>query len=133
MKQNADAAGIQWTQENDPRITTVGRWMRLLRFDEIPQLWNVFKGEMSLIGPRPEQPEFVRQLEAVIPYYAVRHTVSPGLTGWAQVNYRYGSTVDDASHKLEYDLYYIKNMSPLLDAKILLRTIGVVLLAEGAR
>ena len=133
MCRNAESQGAQWAKKEDPRVTRVGRWIRLLRIDEIPQLVNVFRGEMSLIGPRPERPEFVKELEKVIPYYGVRHSVPPGVTGWAQVNYPYGASVEDALHKLEYDLYYIKNMSLLLDIKILLRTIGVVLLGEGAR
>lgn len=133
MHQDAEAQGARWAEEGDPRVTRVGRWLRLSHMDEIPQLWNVFKGDISLVGPRPERPEFVGELEAKIPYYFVRHSVQPGITGWAQVNYRYGSSVEDAMHKLEYDLYYIKNMSILLDLKILLRTIGVVFLGEGAR
>lgn len=133
MVANAEAHGPQWASKKDARITRVGRWIRLFRIDEVPQLWNVFKGEMSLVGPRPERPNFVKKLDALLPYYAVRHSVSPGLTGWAQVNYPYGASVEDALHKLEYDLYYIKNMSILLDIKILLKTIGVVLLGEGAR
>jgi sugar transferase (PEP-CTERM system associated) len=133
MRVGAEVLGAQWGVRRDPRVTRVGRWIRLFRIDEIPQLWNVFKGDMSLIGPRPERPEFVEMLEGQIPYYSVRHVVRPGLTGWAQVNYPYGASLEDALHKLEYDLYYIKNMSLFLDLKILLRTIGVVLLGEGAR
>jgi len=119
--------------EKDPRITRVGKWGRRLRIDELPQLINVFRGEMSLIGPRPERPEFVRQLEEKVPYYYLRHSVRPGITGWAQVNCRYGASVEDSRFKLEYDLYYVKNMSLLLGLKILLRTIGVVLFGQGAR
>jgi len=133
MCANAEAQGAKWAQKRDPRITRVGRWLRIFRIDELPQIWNVFKGEMSLVGPRPERPEFVRELNRQIPYYTVRHTVPPGITGWAQVQYPYGASLEDALRKLEYDLYYIKNMSILLDLKILLRTIGVVLLGEGAR
>ncbi len=133
MRADAEALGAQWAVRRDPRVTRVGRWIRLFRIDEIPQLWNVFKGDMSLIGPRPERPEFVEMLESQIPYYSVRHVIRPGLTGWAQVNYPYGASLEDALHKLEYDLYYIKNMSIALDLKILLRTIGVVLMGEGAR
>ncbi|GKT10550.1 sugar transferase [Desulforhabdus sp. TSK] len=133
MVEDAEAQGAQWAVKGDARVTRVGRWIRLFRIDEIPQLWNVFKGEMSLIGPRPERSNFVKKLETVIPYYAVRHSVPPGVTGWAQVNYPYGASVEDAVHKLEYDLYYIKNMSILLDLKIFLKTIGVVLLGQGAR
>lgn len=130
---NAEVNGAVWAKKSDPRVTRVGGIIRVLRIDELPQLWNIFRGEMSLIGPRPERPEFVRELSANIPYYNIRHSVLPGITGWAQVNYRYGASVEDALHKLEYDLYYIKNMSILLDLKIILRTIGVVLFGEGAR
>ena len=133
MRSNAEENGAVWAGEKDSRITRVGKWIRLLRIDELPQLINVFRGEMSLIGPRPERPEFVRQLSEKIPYYFLRHAVRPGITGWAQVNYRYGASVEDARYKLEYDLYYIKNMSLLLDLKIILRTIGVVLFGQGAR
>lgn len=133
MFENAEAKGVKWASRRDPRVTRVGRWIRLLRIDEIPQLWNVFKGEMSLIGPRPERPEFVKELDKMIPYYSVRHCVTPGVTGWAQVNYPYGASVEDSLHKLEYDLYYIKNMSILLDLKIALKTVGVILLGDGAR
>jgi len=122
-----------WAEKVDPRVTRVGKWIRLLRIDELPQLYNVFRGEMSLIGPRPERPEFIQELEKQIPYYGFRHSVRPGITGWAQVNYGYGASVEDALRKLEYDLYYIKNMSLLLDFKIILKTIGVVLFGQGAR
>ncbi len=130
---DAEKHGAKWAQKNDSRVTRVGKWIRLFRIDELPQIWNVFTGDMSLVGPRPERPEFVRDLEAQIPYYCVRHTVTPGITGWAQIKYQYGASVDDSLRKLEYDLYYIKNMSLLFDLKILLRTVGVVLLGEGAR
>jgi lipopolysaccharide/colanic/teichoic acid biosynthesis glycosyltransferase len=133
MVQDAETKGAVWTEKEDPRVTRVGKWIRLLRIDEIPQLYNVFRGEMSLIGPRPERPEFTRELEKQIPYYGIRHTVRPGITGWAQVNYRYGASAEDSLHKLEYDIYYIKNMSIFLDIIILLKTIGVVLFGEGAR
>ncbi|MGA7490915.1 MAG: sugar transferase [Syntrophobacteraceae bacterium] len=133
MTYNAEEHGAKWAQKKDPRVTRVGRVIRLCRIDEIPQLWNVFKGDMSLVGPRPERPEFVDVLDSQIPYYSVRHTVAPGITGWAQINYPYGASIDDALKKLEYDLYYIKNMSILLDLKILLKTVGVVLLGQGAR
>lgn len=133
MRQDAETNGAQWAQIKDPRVTRVGRIIRFLHLDELPQLWNIFRGDMSLIGPRPERPEFVRQLEAKIPYYVARHSVAPGVTGWAQVNYPYGASDEDAQNKLEYDLYYIKNMSLLLDLKIMLRTIGVILLGQGAR
>ena len=133
MVENAEQRGVVWAKQNDKRVTRVGKVLRLLRIDEIPQLFNVFRGEMSLIGPRPERPEFVKELETQILYYTVRHTVRPGITGWAQVNYRYGASVEDALRKLEYDLYYIKNMSLLLDLKIMLKTIGVVIFGQGAR
>ncbi|MFH1336263.1 MAG: TIGR03013 family XrtA/PEP-CTERM system glycosyltransferase, partial [Candidatus Zixiibacteriota bacterium] len=133
MCQNAEDCGAVWCKEKDHRVTRVGKWIRLLRIDEIPQLYNVFRGEMTLIGPRPERPEFIQELEKQIPYYGIRHSVRPGITGWAQVNYRYGASVEDALRKLEYDLYYIKNMSLFLDLKIILKTIGVVLFGQGAR
>jgi sugar transferase (PEP-CTERM system associated) len=133
MTYNAEEQGAIWAQKKDPRVTRVGRFIRISRIDEIPQIWNVFKGDMSLVGPRPERPEFVNVLDSQIPYYSVRHTVTPGITGWAQINYPYGASIDDALRKLEYDLYYIKNMSIFLDLKILLKTVGVVLLGQGAR
>lgn len=133
MHSNAEENGAVWTGKQDSRITRVGKWIRLLRIDELPQLINVFRGEMSVIGPRPERPEFIELLREKIPYYCLRHAVCPGITGWAQVNYRYGASVEDARFKLEYDLYYIKNMSLLLDVKILLRTVGIVLFGQGAR
>jgi sugar transferase (PEP-CTERM system associated) len=122
-----------WTAANDARITRVGRMMRRARIDEIPQLLNVLKGEMSFVGPRPERPEFVAMLSEQIPFYAVRHSVKPGLTGWAQVRYSYGANVEQSIRKLEYDLYYVKNHTLLLDLVILLETVRVVLLGEGAR
>jgi exopolysaccharide biosynthesis polyprenyl glycosylphosphotransferase len=133
MRFDAEAGGVQWAQKHDARITRVGRWIRVFRIDELPQLWNIFKGDMSVVGPRPERPEFVHELETAIPYYSARHTVRPGLTGWAQVNFPYGASVEDSLRKLEYDLYYVKNMSIFLDFQILLKTVGVVLLGEGAR
>ena len=133
MREDAEDGGVRWASENDPRVTKLGKWLRLTHIDELPQLWNVFMGDMSLIGPRPERPEFVKLLQDEVPYYFVRHSVRPGLTGWAQVNYRYGASVEDAWHKLECDLYYVKNMSFFLDVRIFLRTIGVVLLGDGAR
>jgi len=133
MYNDAEKNGAVWAQENDPRVTRVGRWLRKLRIDELPQLWNVQKGVMSLIGCRPERKEFVDKLEQIIPYYYIRHTIKPGITGWAQINYPYGANIEDAVQKLEYDLYYIKNMSLLLDTKIFLKTIGVVLFGQGAR
>jgi sugar transferase (PEP-CTERM system associated) len=133
MQVNAESNHAVWAQKRDPRVTRVGKWIRLFRIDELPQLWNVFMGDMSLVGPRPERPEFVRELETKIPYYNVRHTVQPGITGWAQVKYPYGASIEDALRKLEYDLFYIKNMSIVFDMKIMLRTLGVVILGEGAR
>jgi sugar transferase (PEP-CTERM system associated) len=133
MIEEAETNGAVWAESNDPRITPIGRWLRTTRIDELPQLINVLKGDMSLVGPRPERPEFVRDLEKEIPYYYIRHTVKPGITGWAQIMYPYGATREDAQNKLEYDLFYIKNMSLLLDVKILCRTIGVMLFGEGAR
>jgi exopolysaccharide biosynthesis polyprenyl glycosylphosphotransferase len=125
--------GAVWATENDPRVTPAGRWLRRLRIDELPQLYNVLRGDMSLVGPRPERPEFVKILVEKIPYYAHRHTVKPGVTGWAQVNYKYGNTIEDTATKLEYDLYYIKNVSLTLDLVIMFHTIKIVLLSRGAR
>jgi sugar transferase (PEP-CTERM system associated) len=134
MVQDAEAhTGPVWAADRDPRITRVGYWLRKMRLDEFPQLWNVFKGEMSFIGPRPERPHFVAELQKKIPYYAERHSIKPGITGWAQVCYPYGSTIEDAEEKLQYDLYYVKNMSGFLDVDILLSTIRVVLFGKGAR
>ena len=133
MKNNAEINGATWTLENDIRITRVGKTIRRLRLDEIPQMWNVLRGDISFIGPRPERPEFVKLLKEDIPYYSLRHSVKPGITGWAQVNYGYGSSKDDALEKLKYDFYYIKNKSLLLDFHIMLRTIKVVLFGSGAR
>jgi len=123
--------GPVWAQENDQRVTPVGRVMRRLRFDEIPQFVNVLRGEMSIIGPRPERPFFVEQLEKDIPYYSLRFSAKPGLTGWAQVNYRYGASVEDAHTKLQYDLYYIQEMSAFLDLVILLKTFQTILFRPG--
>ncbi|MGV0027886.1 exopolysaccharide biosynthesis polyprenyl glycosylphosphotransferase [Phormidesmis priestleyi] len=131
MYQDAEIRGAQWAQERDPRITRVGHWLRLLRIDELPQIWNVLRGEMSLIGPRPERPEFDTKLAAEIPYYDVRYWVKPGITGWAQVMYPYGASVEDAYQKLAYDLYYIKNYSLWLEWAIAVKTIRVVLLGKG--
>ena len=134
MVDGAEAiSGPVWATKKDPRITRVGRWLRKTRLDEFPQIINVLKGEMSFIGPRPERPHFVAQLQQRIPYYAQRHTVRPGITGWAQVRYQYGATIGDAEEKLQYDLYYIKNMSLFLDVLILLSSIQVVLSGRGAR
>lgn len=133
MREDAEKDGAIWASKNDSRITSFGRFIRKTRIDELPQLWNVLKGDMSFIGPRPERMTFVKDLKKSIPYYGLRHTVKPGLTGWAQVSYPYGASVDDARQKLEYDLYYIKNMSILLDIHIIFKTIGVVLFPKGAR
>ncbi|MEM6614306.1 MAG: sugar transferase [Cyanobacteria bacterium P01_C01_bin.72] len=131
MYQNAESKGIQWAKEKDPRITKIGSFIRLTRIDELPQLWNVFKGEMSLVGPRPERPEFDLQLREQIPYYDVRYLVKPGITGWAQVCYPYGASVEDAYQKVAYDLYYIKNYSLLMDLAIAFKTLRVVVLGKG--
>lgn len=134
MRQNAEQAGVpQWAQQNDSRVTRVGQVIRKLRIDELPQIINVLKGEMSFVGPRPERPYFVQQLASQIPFYLNRHTVKPGITGWAQIRYPYGSSVDDAMHKLQYDLYYAKNHSLFLDLIILFQTVQVVLFGKGAR
>lgn len=134
MRADAEAdTGPAWASDQDPRITRVGYFLRTTRLDEIPQLWNVFRGDMSLIGPRPERPEFIEWLKKEIPYYNLRHTVRPGITGWAQVRYKYGSSIEDAREKLRYDLFYIKNMSPGLDALILFETIKTILWGRGAK
>jgi sugar transferase (PEP-CTERM system associated) len=134
MSQNAEArTGAVWAKRNDPRITPLGRWLRLSRLDELPQLFNVIRGEMALIGPRPERPEFVEVLKQQIPYYGQRHCVKPGITGWAQINHKYGDTVEDSLIKLEFDLYYIKNLAVSLDSYIMFHTIKTMLLAKGAQ
>lgn len=133
MRQDAEKNGAVWASAHDARVTRFGRFIRKVRIDELPQLINVLKGDMSFIGPRPERMAFVRELKKTIPYYGLRHTVKPGLTGWAQVCYPYGATEEDARRKLEYDLYYIKNMSLLLDIHIIFKTVGVVLFPKGAR
>jgi len=134
MRIDAEVAGkAVWAEQDDPRITRVGRVIRKLRIDELPQLWTVLRGEMSFVGPRPERPTFVAELQQKMPYFAERHMVKPGITGWAQINYPYGASLDDARHKLEYDLYYAKNYTPFLDVVILLQTFRVVLFPEGAR
>ena len=134
MRQNAEQAGTpQWAKKNDDRVTRVGRVIRTLRVDELPQVINVLKGDMSFVGPRPERPYFVQQLASQIPFYLNRHTVKPGVTGWAQIRYPYGSTVEDAMYKLQYDLYYAKNHSLFLDLIILFQTAQVVLFGKGAR
>ncbi|MFL6863385.1 MAG: TIGR03013 family XrtA/PEP-CTERM system glycosyltransferase [Allosphingosinicella sp.] len=134
MREDAEVGGkAVWAQKDDPRVTRVGAIIRKLRIDELPQAWTVLKGEMSFVGPRPERPQFVSDLEARLPYYAERHVVKPGITGWAQINLPYGASVEDAREKLEFDLYYAKNYTPFLDLLILLQTVRVVLWPEGAR
>jgi sugar transferase (PEP-CTERM system associated) len=132
MRTDAEGDGTpRWAASDDARVTRVGRVIRKLRIDELPQLVNVLKGEMSLVGPRPERPYFVEKLQQAIPFYAARHGVKPGITGWAQVRFRYGASIDDAGRKLQYDLYYVKNHSLLLDFVVLVETIGIVLLGKG--
>ena len=134
MRRDAEAdTGATWALDDDPRITKIGKFLRTSRLDEIPQLWCVLKGDMSFVGPRPERPEFVEMLAKEIPFYGVRNGVRPGLTGWAQVRYKYGNTIADAKEKLQYDLYYIKNMSLGLDIMIMFQTIKIVLLGRGAQ
>ena len=133
MQVDAEAGGAKWAEKDDPRVTRVGRLIRKVRIDELPQVWSVLKGQMSFVGPRPEVPEIVVELEKELPFYAERHVVKPGITGWAQINYPYGASIEDARHKLEYDLYYAKNYTPFLDVLILLQTARVILWPEGAR
>jgi sugar transferase (PEP-CTERM system associated) len=134
MRADAEAdTGPTWALDSDPRITRVGHFLRMTRLDEIPQLWNVLRGDMSLVGPRPERPEFVGALAQEIPYYNLRHTIRPGITGWAQIRYKYGSSIEDAKEKLRYDLFYIKNMSLGLDLLVFVQTIKVILWARGAK
>jgi exopolysaccharide biosynthesis polyprenyl glycosylphosphotransferase len=133
MRADAEARGPAWAQAQDPRVTRVGQFIRKTRIDELPQLLNVLRGEMSFVGPRPERPHFVEQLASVIPHYRERSRVKPGLTGWAQVNYPYGASIEDARMKLSYDLYYVRNRSLLLDILILIATVRVILFQEGAR
>lgn len=134
MRQDAELSGqAVWAEKDDPRVTRLGYWLRKLRIDELPQTWTVLKGEMSFVGPRPERRQFVEDLEQHLRYYAERHMVKPGITGWAQINYPYGASIEDARNKLEYDLYYAKNYTPFLDLLILIQTLRVVLWPEGAR
>ncbi len=134
MRPDAEKEGTaQWAVENDPRVTRIGNVLRKYRLDELPQIFNVLAGQMSIVGPRPERPEFVDQLSAEIPYYAERHTVKPGVTGWAQLRYAYGASAEDAKEKLQYDLYYVKNHSLPLDLMIMLQTVEVILWGKGAR
>ena len=134
MRQDAEVSGqAVWAEKDDPRITRLGYWLRKLRIDELPQTWTVLKGEMSFVGPRPERRQFVDDLEQHLRYYAERHMVKPGITGWAQINYPYGASIEDARPKLEYDLDYAKNYTPFLDFLILIQTLRVILWPEGAR
>jgi len=134
MRTDAECDGVaRWASQNDARVTRVGRVIRKLRLDELPQLWNVLSGTMSFIGPRPERPEFVAALAKEIPYYTLRHCVKPGLTGWAQLRYPYGSSAEDAAEKLTFDLFYVKNHNFRFDALIFLQTVEVVLFGRGAR
>ena len=134
MRADAEAdTGPTWASDDDPRITPIGRFLRMSRLDEIPQLWNVLRGDMSFVGPRPERPEFIERLKREIPHYEWRQSVRPGITGWAQIRYRYGYSVEDAKEKLRYDLFYIKNISPGLDFLIVFETIKTILLGRGAK
>jgi lipopolysaccharide/colanic/teichoic acid biosynthesis glycosyltransferase len=132
MRANAEATtGAVWAKPDDDRVTPIGGFMRRTRLDELPQLWNVLRGDMSLVGPRPERPEFVKDLTRQLAFYGQRHVVRPGLTGWAQVRYAYGASVEDALQKLQYDLFYVKNMSVALDLFIIFKTIQTVVLRRG--
>jgi exopolysaccharide biosynthesis polyprenyl glycosylphosphotransferase len=133
MRVDAEKDGPVWARAADDRVTRVGRVIRKIRVDEIPQFWNILKGEMNFVGPRPERPHFVSQLAQEIPYYEQRHLIAPGLTGWAQIKYPYGSSIEDARQKLQYDLYYVKNQSLALDAAILFETVKTILFSRGAR
>jgi len=133
MCHDAEKNGAQWAKKNDSRVTRVGRLMRKTRLDEIPQLWNVLKGDMGFVGPRPERPEFVDWLSSEIPFYELRHIIRPGLTGWAQVRYGYGATLEETKHKLEYDLYYVKHMSVGLDLLVIFETVKTILLRRGSQ
>jgi lipopolysaccharide/colanic/teichoic acid biosynthesis glycosyltransferase len=134
MCEDAEAdTGATWTADDDPRITRVGKFLRVSRLDEIPQLWCVLRGDMAFVGPRPERPEFVEWLSKEIPYYGVRHIIRPGITGWAQVQYKYGNSLEDAREKLQYDLFYIKNASIGLDILIMFQTVKIVMLGRGAK
>ena len=133
MRQDAEREGAVWAQENDDRVTRFGKLIRKFRIDELPQLWNVLKGDMSLVGPRPERPVFVEELAETIPFYQIRHDVKPGITGWAQVCYPYGASQEDALRKLEYDLYYMKNLSIPMDLLVVFMTVKTVLCKKGSR
>jgi lipopolysaccharide/colanic/teichoic acid biosynthesis glycosyltransferase len=133
MQVDAEKSGPVWASKSDDRTTRVGRIIRKVRIDEIPQFLNILKGEMSFVGPRPERPHFVAQLAQEIPYYEQRHLIAPGLTGWAQIKYPYGASIEDARQKLQYDLFYIKNYSLLMDALIMFETIKIILFGRGAQ
>jgi sugar transferase (PEP-CTERM system associated) len=133
MSQDAEIDGAKWATKDDPRVTRLGKFMRKTRIDEIPQLWNVLRGEMGFVGPRPERPEFVKWLDTEIPFYELRHIIRPGITGWAQVRYRYGSSLEETKRKLEYDLYYVKHLSIGLDLLIMFETIKTIILRRGAQ
>jgi len=132
MRQDAEKEGPVWATKDDDRTTRVGKVIRKIRVDEIPQFWHILRGEMNFVGPRPERPHFVAQLAQEIPYYEQRHLMAPGLTGWAQIKYPYGASIEDARQKLQYDLFYIKNQSLILDAIILFETIKIILFGRGA-
>ena len=131
MRTDAEKDGPVWAKTDDERMTRVGRIIRKIRVDEIPQFWNILRGDMNFVGPRPERPHFVQQLAEEIPYYEQRHLIAPGLTGWAQINYPYGASIEDAKQKLQYDLYYMKNQSLALDATIMFETIKTILFGRG--
>ena len=131
MRPDAEKGGAQWATLNDTRVTKIGGFIRKYRVDELPQLFNIIRGDMGFVGPRPERPEFVEKLVKEIPYYNQRHNVKPGLTGWAQLKYPYGSTTEDAQEKLKFDLYYIKHRTLLLDLIILIRTVEIVIFGKG--
>jgi lipopolysaccharide/colanic/teichoic acid biosynthesis glycosyltransferase len=133
MAQDAEKNGAKWATKDDPRVTKLGKFMRKTRLDEIPQLWNVLRGEMGFVGPRPERPEFVQWLNTEIPFYELRHIIRPGITGWAQVRYRYGATLEETKQKLEYDLYYVKHLSIGLDLLIMFETVKTIILRRGAQ
>jgi lipopolysaccharide/colanic/teichoic acid biosynthesis glycosyltransferase len=132
MRTDAEADGPVWAAKTDSRITRVGKIIRKSRMDEIPQFWNILRGDMNFVGPRPERPHFVSQLAQEIPYYHQRHLIAPGLTGWAQIKYPYGASIEDARQKLQYDLFYIKNQSLILDAIIMFETVKIILFGRGA-
>jgi lipopolysaccharide/colanic/teichoic acid biosynthesis glycosyltransferase len=133
MRTDAESGTPIWAKDQDERVTAVGRFIRITRLDELPQLWNVLRGDMSFVGPRPERPYFVDQLAQLVPFYTERHAVKPGVTGWAQVKYQYGASVEDATEKLRYDLYYIKHLSIVFDLTIIIDTVKVILSGKGAK